>query len=116
MEDIMQFLLIAGIIAFGIFKQYNKESKKKSEKGTSLPVPEYEYEVEKPVVSKMERKQTLPKAKVPVPHEGIRSTYVPTISPKKTDEVQTEDSEFSIHSAEEARRAIVWSEILQRKY
>ena len=26
------------------------------------------------------------------------------------------DSEYSIHSAEEARKAIIWSEILQRKY
>ena len=26
------------------------------------------------------------------------------------------DSEYAIHSAEEARKAIIWSEILQRKY
>ncbi|MCS3282760.1 hypothetical protein NXV73_09560 [Bacteroides salyersiae] len=46
MEDVMQFLLVAGILAFGIFRQFNKEKNKKSEKGNSMPAPEYEYEPE----------------------------------------------------------------------
>ena len=32
MEDVMQFLLVAGILAFGIFRQFNKEKNKKSKK------------------------------------------------------------------------------------
>ena len=52
MEDVMQFLLVAGILAFGIFRQFNKEKNKKSEKGNSMPAPEYEYEpeFEEPVI------------------------------------------------------------------
>lgn len=37
----------------------------------------------------------------------------PPPSAPKTPET---DSEYSIHSAEEARKAIIWSEILKRKY
>ena len=36
--------------------------------------------------------------------------------PLSTPQKPETDSEYSIHSAEEARKAIIWSEILQRKY
>ena len=36
--------------------------------------------------------------------------------PPSTPQTPKADSEYSIHSAEEARKAIIWSEILQRKY
>ena len=60
MEDVMQFLLVAGILAFGIFRQFNKEKNKKSEKGNSMPAPEYEYEpeFEEPMLLRHHPKQT----------------------------------------------------------
>ena len=36
--------------------------------------------------------------------------------PPSTPQKPETDSEYSIHSIEEARKAIIWSEILQRKY
>ena len=46
-----------------------------------------------------------------------------TVSPKQkispppsAPQTSDTDSDYSIHSAEEARKAIIWSEILQRKY
>jgi hypothetical protein len=51
------------------------------------------------------------------------STSSPTLSPIKdeyympTSETSVEqDNQYSFHSIEEARRAMIWSEILQRKY
>lgn len=60
MEDVMQFLLVAGILAFGIYKQFNKEKSNKPEKSMPMPTPEYEYEpeFEKPVIfEKPQKKQ-----------------------------------------------------------
>ena len=39
MEDVMQFLLVAGILAFGIYKQFNKEKSNKPEKSMPMPTP-----------------------------------------------------------------------------
>ena len=35
---------------------------------------------------------------------------------QKIETTPASDPEFTIHSAEEARKAIIWSEILNRKY
>ena len=117
MEDVMQFLLIAGILAFGIFRQFNKEKNNKSENESSMPVPEFEYEPEseEPVIIEKAHKQT----ETPKPsafQEGVRSTYAPPSPPKTNRKTDTGKNDFSIRSAEEARRAIIWSEILRRKY
>ena len=116
MEDVMQFLLVAGILAFGIYKQFNKEKSKKPEKSMPMPTPEYEYEpeFEKPVIFEKPQKKTVPPPKPSLPQEGIRNTHAPNNISEPIKEADR--SEFSIQSAEEARRAIIWSEILQRKY
>ena len=121
MEDIMQFLVIAGIIAFGVYRQYAKEQAKKSENERSMPLPK--SEVEAPMMSPPPPKRTVKKEKQPLPVEGVRTTHNPrshnssnTAAAPPTQKEEAGDSEFSIHSAEEARRAIIWSEILQRKY
>ncbi|WP_455584659.1 hypothetical protein [Bacteroides sp.] len=118
MEDVLQFLVIAGILAFGIFRQFNKEKPNKQERKSPIPVPEYEYEpeFEETILFEEPRKQVTVPPKSSPPQEGIRSTYVPTTSPKTTKEAKVSKSEYSIHSAEEARRAVIWSEILRRKY
>lgn len=119
MEDVLQFLLIAGILAFGIFKQFNKEKAKKQEKRSPMSAPEYEYEPEFEETVRFEeskRKRTV-HPKPALPKEGVRSTYVPTTRPKTSKKAETTGKkEFSIRSTEEARRAIIWSEVLRRKY
>ena len=61
----MQFLLVAGILAFGIYKQFNKEKSNKPEKSMPMPTPEYEYEpeFEKPVIFEKPQKKTVPPPK-----------------------------------------------------
>lgn len=38
------------------------------------------------------------------------------VAPPSEDTPHNEESDFAIHSAEEARKAIIWGEIMQRKY
>lgn len=122
MEDIMQFLVIAGIIAFGVYRQYAKEQAKKSGNEHSMPLPKSEMEA--PMMPPPPPKQTVKKEKQqPLPVEGVRTTHNPrshnssnTAAAPPVQKEEAGDNEFSIHSAEEARRAIIWSEILQRKY
>lgn len=143
MEDVFKFLLIAAVIVIGLVKQFKKEAKKNAGSDPAMPMPEVENSMpenwgggtyggyipegpkEEPVI-KVEKKKTVPKPflsdpYVPTSSKGT-SSYIKTtttnqnISPPAPELQENDESEFTIHSAEEARRAIVWSEILQRKY
>lgn len=143
MEDVFKFLLVAAVIVIGLVRQFKKEAKKNADEDTTMPMPEAGnpmpenwgggtyggYIPEGPKeehVIKVEKKKTAPKP-------FISDSYVPTTSmgttaynkPTSTNQnasssmpepQENDESEFTIRSAEEARRAIVWSEILQRKY
>ena len=143
MEEVFKFLLIAAVIVIGIVKQFKKEAKKNSGNGPAMPIPTEESPLpeqwggdtyggyipegpkEEPVI-KVEKKKTAPKPFLSDPYTPTgskgTSSYSKTtttnqnISPPVPELQENDESEFTIHSAEEARRAIVWSEILQRKY
>ena len=118
MEDIMQFLVVAGIIAFGVYRQFSKEKEKNAENGIPIPTNTHAPETLAPL--DVIKKQTKKHANKPLPLEGVRTTHTSVNSvispPKEEKEPEMNDSGFAIHSTEEARRAIIWSEILQRKY
>lgn len=67
------------------------------------------------------QKNKTPKKQVPESRQGIGSRPV-TMTDRKdiqmsdTEERKAVEEDFTIHSAEEARKAIIWGEILQRKY
>lgn len=126
MEDIFKFLLIAGIIVISFVRQAKKEAKKKAGNSPAMPVfdeenslPEswndgtyggYIPEGPKPeaaVIRKKTEKKYKPAKKQPFIQQDTDNTL-----PEPADA----SSEFEIHSAEEARKAIIWGEILQRKY
>ena len=161
MEDFLKFLLIAGVILVGIFKEVNKNSKSKKAKN-NRPVPPTPSPVEvapdaTPMPEAWGRPRSLEELFQPIPAE--QRTRKPKVRQqeskpkKKKEEVskQVEEGQkqlasiansaaqdernsrqgahyntshdshdnkedFTIHSAEEARRAIIWGEILQRKY
>lgn len=131
MEDIFKFLLIAAVIVIGIVKQFKKEAKKNAGSGPVMPIPTEENPLpeqwggetyggyipegpkEKPVI-KVEKKKAAPNKSTS--SNSKTTTTNQNISPPTPELQENDDSEFTIHSAEEARRAIVWSEILQRKY
>ena len=157
MEDFLKFLLIAGVILVGIFKEVNKNSKSKKAKN-NRPVPPTPSPVEvapdaTPMPEAWGRPRSLEELFQPIPAEQRtrkpkerqqESKPVPK-QKKKREEVSVAASlansaaqdqlnnrqgshydalnkssdnneDFTIHSAEEARRAIIWGEILQRKY
>ena len=151
MEDFLKFLLIAGVILVGIFKEVNKNSKSKKAKN-NRPVPPTPSPVEvapdaTPMPEAWGRPRSLEELFQPIPAE--QRTRKPKVRQqeskpkKKKEEVSVAASianssaqdkrntkqgshydhpepageeDFSIHSVEEARRAIIWGEILQRKY
>ena len=156
MEDFLKFLLIAGVILVGIFKEVNKNSKSKKAKNkrpvSPMPSP---VEVAPDAVpmpeawggpkSLEELFQPKPLKQTP-PQQSPKQTAKPAAQQKRKKEeisvsaslansaaqdkrnsqlgshynshTESTDNEhdFTIHSAEEARRAIIWGEILQRKY
>lgn len=130
MEDIFKFLLVAGILIYGFIKQVRKETPEQP----AFPYPEMPdsdedsfmpEEIPSPQASHLDpvqemvtppNKQASPKSahKKARRHQPIQEPQqtVATSSANHSDE----SSDYSIHSIEEARRAIIWSEILQRKY
>ncbi|MCD8092478.1 MAG: hypothetical protein LUF01_06495 [Bacteroides sp.] len=145
MEDIFKFLLVAAVIVIGIAKQFKKETKKNAGKKPAMPrpapnspLPEYwegetygDYIPQGPgaeVIVPVEKEKTVAQYKASrakdyasantttSPNRNTTSSKQKGSSPPSGLQESEEPSEFSIHSAEEARQAIIWSEILQRKY
>ncbi|MDR0940520.1 MAG: ferrichrome ABC transporter substrate-binding protein [Mediterranea sp.] len=138
MDDFWKFLLIGGIVLIGIVKEVSK--KKASEQDTPAsphfpPTPHAdEMTPDVPAIpAPWNRPRTLEDLYRPVPPEQKPTRPRNTErSPKKetprhaplpqppipTETIETTEDgeEFQIRSAEEARRAIVWGEILRRKY
>ena len=151
MEDFLKFLLIAGVILVGIFKEVNKNSKAKKAKAKH-PVPPMPSPVEvnpdtapmpeawgrpksleelfQPILreqpaSKQFSKQQTSKQKKKKEEVSVAASIANSSAQDKRNTKQGShydhpepagEEDFSIHSVEEARRAIIWGEILQRKY
>lgn len=113
MEDMMKFLLVIAVIAFGVFRQFGKEKEKAAKEESPMPVFEEEplLEVLKKSKTKKQKKSLYDEGRG-VTKNSATNTSAPPL-PTKEKEVE---GEFSIHSIEESRRAIIWAEILNRKY
>lgn len=120
--EILKFLLIVAIMAFAIVRQARKNKAATSEKSPAAPAPQTfdPMEKQKPRMkeekTKLQRKSSNQTKKVPPmdPHsEGARATASPLTPPGPE---QASHTDFAIGSAEDARKAIIWSEILNRKY
>ena len=151
MEDFLKFLLIAGVILVGIFKEVSKNNKSKKTQNKrpvpptpspvevdpdATPIPEFWGRGSKVLddfLQSLPVEQPAPKpAPKPTPKKKKEEISVAASIANRSaqdkrntkqgshyDHPETDNSnqeDFSIHSAEEARRAIIWGEILQRKY
>lgn len=159
MEDLFQFLVIAGIIAVGIFNQVkkNNETKKQARErrpASAMPPPVELAPDATPIPETWGRPKPMDDFLNPIPVEPTpeRNPYKPASAtrPKQKPKKKKEDGsvaaalansraqdernmpqgtpyynsqddsedkgEFEIRSVEEVRRAIIWGEILQRKY
>lgn len=120
--EILKFLLIVAIIVFAIVRQAWKSKAEPSETDPSEPVPDsFDLLEEQPVLKekvRLQRKTSQPTKKRKTDYrttveEGARTTASIPIPPAPE---QPTETDFAIRSAEEARKAIIWSEILNRKY
>lgn len=137
MEDILKFLLIAGILIIGFVKQAKKEAKNTSapsrddndmprphkthplpESWEGIPIPP-PLQTDNTQAEKQAHKQ---KAKPFIPknyqtQQTMRHKQSVAQTPQ-TNRAETQDTSpaIDIQSAEEIRKGIIWSEILQRKY
>ena len=134
MEDVLKILLILGFVIFGVVKKARKEAKNDAPTNEwDTPTPQSENpmpeawgsgEIQVETVSEAPQPAAKPKAenifpprhrhKAPV-QEGARTTRV--ASPVLNENPDSSPSpDVDIHSVEEVRRGIIWSEILKRKY
>ena len=131
MEEVFKFLLVAAAIGIGLVKQFKKEANKDADKSPGTPVPDAgnplpEYwggDTYGGFIPKGPKGAKPKPAKKPKPASGpsAKSRHTPMKTPppptaSRLQESGEATSEYGIHSAEEARKAIIWSEILQRKY
>lgn len=136
MENIMQFLVVAGMIAFGIYRQINKEKSKESEEKQRMPHPPMPEVAEDAIPVPEMWGRSFPYEPKPVAKPQTTTKTTKTVSTRPATSSQTiqkqkmasppssstmqrveeTHEDFTIHSAEEARRAIIWGEILRRKY
>ena len=127
MEDIFKFLLVIGIIiAIGFVRQARKEAKTSTGNGPAMPMPDAEspfpenwngvpydgYNPENPGPEVSAPRKKAAKKHKSAPKQPPVCPNTDNMSPEPTEA----SSQFEIHSAEEARKAIIWGEILQRKY
>lgn len=129
MEDFLKFVLVAAVLIGAFVRQTRKEAQKKASQRPAVP------RREKPATPPSPRQEDrtyggyipegpAPKPATPtrprtvLPAEGQRTTSAPrpATPPPATGPEKDAAGDFRLHSAEEVRRAIIWGEILQRKY
>lgn len=132
MEDFLKFVLVAAVLVVAFIQQTRKEAQKKKKNAPRPPVMPQPEPVSSPLPEGQES-QTYggyipegpasepPTPPRPKPKRNPARTFakaepkqnIPVPPPPATEDGTTD---YQIHSAEEARRAIIWSEILTRKY
>ena len=106
MEDVFKFLLVAAFIVIGLVRQSKKKSGDNADEDSGMPLPDADMPLPEPWKgSTCEHRED--------DTSGKDAPPPPSSFPQESDEATPE---YGIHSAEEARKAIIWSEILQRKY
>ena len=109
MDDIVKVLVIMAAFALPLIRQIKKNKTERSAQKPFIPIPD----TEEPEVLKVTRKyQPLHPQPTSQKVEVKNNRKVS----QKTETTPINDPEFTIHSAEDARKAIIWSEILNRKY
>jgi hypothetical protein len=137
MDGIIEFLVIAAVIIVGIAQQYKKsEAEKKGQERPPIPPrPNVEDVLPEPKGYDPYKEIFIPTTTSPQPKKKKKRTPTPFLPEEPTEEgtpavasmtsagtpasdetEENADSEYALHSTDEARKAIVWGEILQRKY
>lgn len=129
MEEVLKFLAIIAVIVAGIVSQVRKEAKKNAANTPRVPMPDAPQQMPDyrnddtyggfipkgpdPIATHTPKK---PKKTSSSRHSSPTPPKPKETPPEEITQETDDTSDFNIRSAEEARRAIIWSEILQRKY
>ena len=127
MEDILKILFVVGILLYEIVRRIRKEDSGQAAsleedlpEPEDIPVPLDEPDATCVFTPEEEEKPADPLPPTPKPQRKKPQTYQPLpdapATPPTTDITAAQEDEYRILSAEEARKAIIWGEILQRKY
>lgn len=125
MEDILGYLLIGGFIAFTVLAEIRKKAKENASKEVmhhDSPAPTSPQSMQTSTHRQINRPETARNNFISINetksaiYEGERSTHEIHKSQMKDMSKNAPISDYHISSAEEVRRAIIWSEILRRKY
>lgn len=112
MEDWTAIVIVAVGILFSFFKAKFKD--------TDDPVFEEDDMPEEEPVIVMQQQQSAKKPKAPrpfiQPNKNNERKTAPIPSPVEQPTIEENNDDFQINSTEEARKAIIWGEILQRKH
>lgn len=116
MEDFFQVLVIIGIIAVAVIKQFAKKAEEtQKQKPVVNPYEDMDFPP-LPPVPPISEKPFKPVTRITTPRPSSILENKPGDTPILQEEQISEKPEFDIQSAEEVRKAIIWSEILNRKY
>lgn len=127
MEDILKILFVVGILLYEIVRRIRKEDSGQAAsleedlpEPEDIPVPLDEPDATCVFTPEEEEKPADPLPPTPKPQRKKPQTYQPLpdapATPSTPDITAAQEDEYRILSAEEARKAIIWGEILQRKY
>lgn len=103
--DILKFLIIVAVIAIFIIREARKNKVKSSNKPIPIPKEMDLIEISIP-----------PKKKISPPPVTKAHSPKKNVAPPPCIQEPEEESDIAIRSAEDARKAIIWTEILNRKY
>lgn len=117
MEDWTTILIVVVGIMFSFFKAKFNDSGNTDFEEESDTIDQEPYQA--PVITRPTPEQ--PKKQpfirtTPLPQEGSASTRNRPPTAEQPARKETGNDEFQINSVEEARKAIIWGEILQRKH
>ena len=112
MEDWTAILIVVIGILFSFFKAKFKDTDESD-------FEEEKAFEEKPVIV-VSQQQPAKKTKAPrpfiQPNKNTERKTAPIPTPMEQSTIEENNDDFQINSAEEARKAIIWGEILQRKH
>lgn len=115
MDGILEILTLIGVISYVVYKG-SRETRKQVDTGQ---MPDLDFddldEVQATTVSQPISSPTKPVSETSSPKRTRKTNRIAAPTPTQ-EEPTGNDQEFNIQSAEEVRRAIIWSEILNRKY
>ncbi|KAA6324403.1 hypothetical protein EZS27_026269 [termite gut metagenome] len=110
-NGIFQILLIVAFLFIGIVRAYHKtKTQQVNDNPNQKSIDnDYYHKKEKKSLSQPNSPHTTTISKA-TPLQSSQSPILPDNSNSE------EETDFNIHSSEDAKRAIIWSEIIRRKY